>query len=134
MKLHRDNGVVDFPQGSVGPLTTRQEFLDSPLGRGAEIFVDNEPYMTWRIRPEPGVAVTLSFEGQRLRNIAWLLALTNDEENDWSEELELKRKRIHDKWLLGMLGQPPYQYDWGVVDSAYDARACASDIIVAYAR
>jgi hypothetical protein len=134
VKLHLDDGVVEFSQGTVGPQTTRREFLHSKLGDGAEIFVDNEPFMTWRIRPEPGVTATLTFEGQRLHTVAWLFTLGADKENDWTEALELERKRIHDDWLVSALGQPPYRYDWGVVESAYDARGCASDIIVAYAR
>ena len=134
MKLHRDSGVIEFPQGSIGPQTTRHDFLNATLGRQAEVFVDNEPFMTWRIRPEPGVTATLSFEGQQLRSVGWMLALPSDKEKYWSEALELERKRIHDKWLLDVLGAPPYRFPWGVAASTYDARACASDIMVTYDR
>lgn len=134
VKLHRDNGVIEFGRGSIGSQTTRQAFLESNLGRDAEVVVDNEPYMTWRVRPEADIAVTISFEEQQLRSVAWLFELPAEKKSDWTEKSELERKERHDSWLRDELGAPPYRFAWGTVDSDYDQRACVSDIIVVYAR
>ena len=134
MKLNRENGVIEFTQGSVGPDTTRRSFLGSPLGLAADVLVRNEPYVTYRIRAEPGLAFTLSFDGQLLSNVAWMIALPPEKEEAWTVEHELERKRIHDAWLLRELGPPPYRYKWGELSSQYDAKGCASDIILSYER
>ncbi len=134
MKLHRENGVVQFVRGSVGPETTRQCFLASTLGQTADVLVSNEPYVTYRIRPESGIAVTLSFEGEILRSIAWMFSLTAEKEGSWTVQHELERKQIHDVWLQHEFGRPPYRFEWGQLSSEYDDKACASDIIATYAR
>jgi hypothetical protein len=112
----------------------RRTFLTSQLGRDAEIFLDNEPHVTYRIRPEPGVTATIYFEGPILRTVSWLFDLASEQEIEWSEELELERKRFHDEWLRQQLGPVPYSYGWGEISSEYDARGCVSDIILNYAR
>lgn len=50
----------------------------------------------------------------------------------WTEELELKRKRVHDHWLKEEFGSGPYEYPWGHIASEFDQRGCASEIIVVY--
>lgn len=133
VKLHRDNGVIEFKSGSIGSQTTRQAFLESSLGRDAEVAVDNEPFMTWRVRPEAGIAATVSFEKEQLRSVAWLFELPAETKRDWTERLELERKERHDAWLLDELGAPPYRFTWGTVSSDFDQKGCVSDIIVVYA-
>jgi len=58
----------------------------------------------------------------------------SDRPDQWSEQVELERKRDHDVWLRRELGEAPNRYDWGRVVSDYDARSCASNIIVYYRR
>ena len=134
MKIDVSNGAVRFERGSIGPDTDRLTFLRSELGRGAEVFVDNEPHITYRIRPESGVTATVYFLGDRLNGITWLHALPPDKEREWTEELEMERKQLHDDWLMKEIGAPPYRYAWGRISSEYDPRGCVSDIILDYAR
>jgi hypothetical protein len=133
MKIHVQTGRVEFLGGSVNPGTSREAFLTSGLGKDAEVFVENEPYVTYRIRPEPGVTATLSFKGTTLESVGWLFDLPAERERDWTEALEMERKRLHDDWLLSELGSPPYRYAWGGIESDFDPRGCASDIILNYA-
>jgi hypothetical protein len=133
MKVHLHTGRVEFDEGSVEPRLSREAFLTSSLGRQAEVFVENEPYITYRIHPERGVTATVSFKGSRLESVGWLFDLPPEKEKDWTEELELDRKRLHDEWLVRELGDPPYQYPWGELTSEYDSKGCASDIILNYA-
>ncbi|WP_051289896.1 hypothetical protein [Paenibacillus massiliensis] len=63
---------------------------------------------------------------------------------EWSEEAELVKKRLHDRILMDMLGRQPdvrrshpypyieYQLAWGTVISSYDPRSAASSIGIHY--
>jgi hypothetical protein len=133
MKVHMLAGRVEFRRGSVDPDMSRQAFLASGLGKDAEVFLANEPYMTYRIRPEPGVTATVSFNGPKLESVSWLFDLPPDKEKEWTEGLEMERKQMHDEWLLRELGPPPYRYSWGEIESDFDPRGCVSDIILNYA-
>ena len=133
MKIHTFVGLVDFERGSIKPHTDRPSFLASALGQGAEVLVENEPHMTYRIRPERGVAAIVHFEGAKLRTVSWQIELPPQKEEVWSEAHELERKRLHDEWLKRELGNPPYRFSWGRLESTYDSKGCASAIIVSYA-
>ena len=39
----------------------------------------------------------------------------------------------HDEWLRLELGEPPYRFPWGQLESNFDSKGCASAIIVSYA-
>jgi hypothetical protein len=133
MKVHRVGGVVEFKGGSILPPTDRSSFLASALAQGAEVLVENEPHITFRIRPERGIAAAIHFEGAKLRNVSWQFELPPEKEAVWSAEHELERKQIHDDWLKRELGAPPYRFPWGYLESNYDSKGCTSAIIVTYA-
>jgi hypothetical protein len=134
MKIHPTDGSIEFARGSVTRTTDKASFLASPLAGDAEVVVDNPPYVTYRISPESGIGATLCFKDQRLEYLAWGLSMPTEAEQDWSEESELKRMKIHDEWLRSELGQPPYRFSWGRVVSEYDAKSVSSAIIVVYDR
>ncbi len=96
--------------------------------------VDNEPYVTYQLAPEPGVGMTLSFKEERLESLAWCLQLPTEDSSVWSVESEIRRKEFHDEWLLKKLGEPPYRFHWGEIVSEYDPKGASSAIIVAYDR
>ena len=133
MKVHKVGGIVEFERGSIRPGMDRPSFLASSLGQGAEVLMQNEPHVTYRIRPERGVAAAVHFDGTRLRMFSWQLELAPHIEAVWSEEHELERKRVHDEWLRLELGEPPYRFPWGQLESNFDSKGCASAIIVSYA-
>jgi hypothetical protein len=67
------------------------------------------------------------------------LSLTINDKNDllswegWSEEREMKRKAVHDSWLIQELGEdPPYNYEWGLIKSYYEPRSASSSIGITY--
>lgn len=63
---------------------------------------------------------------------------------EWSEEAELVKKQLHDRFLVDMLGRQPdarrshpypyveYRMAWGTVNSSYDPRSAASTIGIHY--
>ena len=50
----------------------------------------------------------------------------------WSNELEKNNKKMNDEFLLNYLGQPPYNYKWGLIDSYYDSRTSFSVMAIRY--
>ncbi len=134
MHILASDGSVEFALGIVTKATDKSSFLASSLGRGAMVVVENGPFVTYRVAPEPGVGATLLFNGERLENIAWAFSMPGETEDEWSEESEMKRKKLHEEWLLKELGRPPYQFKWGEVASEYDAKGVSSAIMVVYDR
>jgi hypothetical protein len=132
MRIDTRTGRVAFARGAIGHDTGRDEFLTSPVGTGAELLVENGPHRTYRIRPERDLAATVYFEGSRLLTITWQLALPPDKESVWSATHELERKKLHDDWLRAGIGEPPYRYPWGRIESDYDSKGCASSVIIDY--
>ena len=133
MKVDPLTGQIAFDRGVLERGTEKAQFLQSSLGSGAEILVENGQHLTYGIRPERGVSATVYFEGSRLRTVTWQIELTPEREKVWSTENELERKRIHDGWLAAAIGVPPYRYAWGRLESDYDSKGCASSIILRYA-
>jgi hypothetical protein len=134
MRVHTASGRVDFEAGHIEPAFDKNAFLNSSLGRAAEVVVENMHYVSYRILPESGVAAIVYFEGAKLRSVSWQLSLSSEAEREWTEESELERKRLHDLWLRENCGSPPYHYSWGSLDSVYDPKGCVSDIILSYER
>jgi hypothetical protein len=132
MKIRTTDGTVEFARGSVSYSTTKTSFLSSPLASGAQVVVENDPYVTFKFVPESGIGATVVFMGEKLQNLAWAFHLPNESEASWSEESEMLRKKLHEEWLEGELGEPPYRFGWGEIASEYDAKGISSAIIVAY--
>ena len=132
MRINPSDGLLEFARGVISSSTKKTSFLASPIGRGASLIVENGPFATYRIDPEPGVGATLLFDGERLQNFAWAISMPNEDAIEWSEESELQRKKLHEQWLVQELGAPPYEFDWGEVVSEYDAKGVSSAIIVVY--
>jgi hypothetical protein len=124
----------------IGSRFTRQQFLASALAEHARILVQNEPYCSFSAGSYEltGLSLGLSlwFYGEQLESIG----LFHDAKelgsswSDWSEEKELKRKQIHDQWLLTLTGHASHFYAWGEIWSDFDAKSGASSIVIRYSR
>ena len=108
-------------------------FLRSRVGASSREVVANGPWTTYSISPEPGVAASVSFENDRLRELGVQFRLPSDDTNEWSDEAEQERLVMHNAWLKAELGKPPYSYAWGEVESSFDPRGGGSDIVLHYA-
>lgn len=132
MKINVNDGTITFTAGAINAQLSRKDFLNSKIGARAEEFLINEPYATYRIFPESGIVTTVQFAGDVLETVSVLFKMQDDGPETWSEAHELERKKIHDVWLRTEIGAPPYAFAWGRILSDYDAKACESDIFVAY--
>lgn len=134
MRISTKDGTIQFAAGQIDPGQQRDAFLANPLGRTATLFLQNANWTNYRVRPEKGVVATLLYNGAQLDRVFLLLEIPADESEAWTEDLELKRKQVHDQWLKAELGSGPYSYSWGRIVSEFDQRDCESEIIVVYRR
>ena len=134
MKIHLDSGAIEFPSGVITPTMSRALFLSSPIGRSSRKSLANAQWQQFAIEPEPDIGATVLFDGEAIDRVILAMRLPSETGNDWSEHVEHERKRHHDAWLSAHLGEPPYQYAWGQVESEYDSKGCASAIIIGYGR
>jgi hypothetical protein len=52
--------------------------------------------------------------------------------DDWSEEEELRNKKIHDKFLQAELNSNEFHSDWGDIESVNDRRSGSAHIEIRY--
>ena len=103
-----------------------------------------EPSAEWRsferkpIHDATGrkLALTAYLHRDRLAQVILFYYLPDEPEqgswDDWSHDAEMHRKDLHDIILREELGEPPYEYPWGRVGSAYDSKGGFSLIFVRY--
>lgn len=135
MRINVSDGSIVFAVGTIRGATQRTEFLRSAIGSGAREQIANERE-DWRhvaFDPEPGVAATLIFQGEKLHQVFVALRTALDDAGPWTTATERERKTKHDTWLRTALGAPPYEYSWGSVSSEFDPKDPAGAIIVSYA-
>jgi len=133
MKIHVADGTVSFDKGNIGPRLDKAAFLKSRIGEASETILTSGAFVTFRFHPEPGISGAARFRNNRLNELSVLFHMPSDDADQWTEELELARKKVHDEWLRAELGTPPYRYSWGEIASVFDPKGCVSDIILRYA-
>src|SRR5262249_24934556 len=125
---------IDSAAVRIGPRFTRKDFVSSILSNESRALVKNEPSCSFSVGSHEisglRFIVSLSFYGDILESIE---LIHDDEEpgssgSDWSEEKELKRKRIHDQWLTSLQGSTSHRPRWGEILSGYDPRSDSSSI------
>jgi len=135
MKIDVSDGSIAFAGGTIRSATQRTDFLRSAIGKSAREQTSNE-LENWQqvaFDPEPGVAATLIFQGEKLHQVYLALRTTLDDAGPWTTATERERNAKHDAWLRTSLGAPPYEYSWGSVSLEFDPKDPASEIIVSYA-
>lgn len=138
IRIDRRTGAITLPRGVLEPALTRGVFLASPMAEGVEIFVQNEPWCSYKLARVPVGArefiVVAFFHDQQLTHVNLMdvdPAFGSSDWTDWSEEKEINRKARHEEWLRE-IGVPVGNYSWGSVASEYDQRSGGSDIIITY--
>ena len=140
--INPNTGQILLPSNGicVGPSLSREEFLASPMASHCHVSVRNEPYCTFKL---PTVQIDghsyawgLSFHGSALERVSIQCADTEFglSWSDWSEEKELARKRFHESLLQLIPGNDwnRRNFPWGSVDSGFDSKGGASNIVIAY--
>lgn len=133
MKIDPVLGIVSFPGIAIGPQLRRQEFLRTPLGSSAKLGVVNAGWVTLHTQPEPQIHASFAFKDDLLIKLNAAMLMSTGEV-DWDRECELRRKALHDSWLKSELGNPPYEYSWGTIDSCFDEKGMSSGIVVIFGK
>ena len=133
MKISVIDGSVMFTGGAIQRGDDREAFLSSELGKSAKAKLVSNEWWHLTVAPEVGVSAKLLYRGNQLHQVYLLIKMESDVADEWTTELELQRKALHDSWLAKELGKPPYQYTWGNIVSEFDQKACVSEIILTYA-
>ena len=129
--------VIESIPLRVGPHLSRTEFLSLPVGKSASVVVKNEPFCSYNIgRHEISglvVSVTVYFYDELLESVN-ISSVDNESASwsDWSEQKELEKKEVHDRWLKNLLGKASSHYNWGEVWSGYDSKSGFSSIEIRY--
>jgi hypothetical protein len=132
MKIDVTDGSLIFESGTISPRLDRLAFLKSCLGRTARVALVNKGWENLDFEPEPGIGVTAFFKEDRLKNVFFSFKLPADDIKEWVEDRERQRKAVHEAWLRTQLGEPPYAYPWGNIESDFDPRGWSSEILVTY--
>jgi len=134
MRIDPASGTIAFRDGSLEPSMNLERFRSTELGRSSRNSFTQDSWQHFQFDAEPGIAGTILFDGGVLDRVFLAMAMPSDDSGEWSEQVEHQRKERHDAWLRSELGEPPYKYAWGGVESEYDSKGCASEIIVVYDR
>ena len=130
--------VIESIPLRIGRRLSRSEFLYLPVGKAAKIVVKNEPFCSYNIGQHEisdlVFVVIIYFYGELLESVSLTSVddKTSESWTDWSEEKELEKKEIHERWLNQLLGKSSFQYKWGEVWSGYDPKAGFSSIEIRY--
>lgn len=135
------NGAIYFEKYkiSVDLGFTHERFCSSELFKKATPFVKNPPYNSYRIEDyiellgEKFIMV-LFFQNEKLNrmNLSIYNPNSSGSWDDWSEEKELETKKRQDNLLKQNFGEPPYEYQWGSLESVYDKRSGSAHLIIIY--
>jgi hypothetical protein len=142
MKIDRKSGDLVLEEGvCIGPGMQECGFLGLELGRSAIVVLQSAfgGIYHFAVEFEPGRQAGLSVkffpaggpEVIRLRTAEPGVRITDW--SGWSKKVEDDRKRFHDEWLSAQLGDPPYNYPWGAINSYIDTRfQYSAEIAIVY--
>jgi hypothetical protein len=140
MTITKDTGIVMLPEigASIDASLLRSQFLQAPEFSDASVFLQNEPWCSYRLPPIPqtytDLTVMLQFHQEQLVSVQFChgAACFGKSWSDWSEERELARKAFHERWLTGEVGLGPGPYPWGEISSYFDPKGGFSAVTLSY--
>lgn len=139
MVIDRATGTLMFDGGvAIRSTLTRSELLQAPIGESQEVWVQNEPWCSWRVtRLKAGghtFLAVLQFHAEELKGVELVESgeVGLSSWSDWSEADELAKQILYDAFLSRELG-PTRSFPWGSVTALYDPRSGGSSIQLIYA-
>jgi hypothetical protein len=118
---------------------THDKFCSSELFKKATPLVKNPPYNSYRIEDNIDFLgekfnMVLFYQNEKLNriNLSFYNPNSSGSWNNWSEEKELETKKRQDNLLKQNFGAPPYEYQWGSLESVYDKRSGSAHLIIVY--
>ena len=138
--INIQNGFIEIANKNfaIKKNLTEEEFIKSSLFSDV-LNKDDYGYKRYFIKPQ--IICNAKFVISLIFNTDGVLYMTNLglQMNDslpswetWSENDEIQKKELNDKWLEKNVGKPPYTYPWGSISSSYDPRSGSSSITIVY--
>lgn len=131
--IDQRTGSIELLGGEVKPFLKLSNFLETELGRRAKKGLEHGEWLNYDARIGDSLNAVFVFKDGAL--VEARLSKRSPEESSWatwSEAEESRRKAAHDDLLKQELGNPPYRFLWGVVESVLDQKGGGSQIIVRY--
>ena len=73
------------------------------------------------------------FENEKITSISLSFTSGAIGWNSNTKEQEKKKKIDQDHWLKDSMNQsPPYNFDWGEIESNFDPRSCSSSVVITF--
>src|SRR4030095_11509629 len=136
MKINSSTGEIALECGfALSPEVSRAQFLASPAGMRSAIFVENEPWCSFRLaKTDNDVVVVVYFKGELLESVQ-VCSVDPKFGIGWDERnhaKEMQRKAVNDRWLFASGVTPGKKYAWGSVWSGFDRNGGFSSAVVRY--
>ena len=134
-----DTGTLHFeePAGSLGPSTTRTEFLESELATAAEVWVANEEWCSWKLAGGPkldgrALAVVVQFHAEKLTGLS-MAPYAPDVKgwDDYDAEAERRGAKAIEEWLRTRFGETR-EFPWGSIAGGMNPRDQVAFLMVRY--
>ncbi len=138
--INIQNGCIEMANinFSIKKNLTEEEFIKSNLFCDV-LNKEDYGYTRYYIKPQiicnAKFVISLTFNPDGVLDMTSLGLQMNDSIpswESWSENSEMQKKELSDKWLEKNIGKPPYTYQWGAIFSSYDPRSGSSSITIVY--
>lgn len=127
----------------ISPKLKENTFLNTKVGKTADLLIDNEGYHTYGFGPykidEDYFYFLLIFYNKNIWSVQMTMyddqskSANNPKENGFNEKNLINEKAKHDAWLFSHFGyKGPYNFPWGAIESTYDKKAWSAFIIFDY--
>lgn len=130
--IHKQSGAIVVAGNTIIGSLDETVFAESSLGQKATRMHSTGGWVIYSKIQSEGVGLVLRFLDGKLAEVNLAFANPDSDWNSWSEAKEESAKSVHDNWLASQLGEPPYIFNWGNVESLQDQRAGCSLILIRY--
>ncbi len=134
--IDKKSGTIHLGNSFFSPLLTKRNFLSTPYGKNAKLFVNNKEYVSYKIDVHMFMSQNfipiLYFKNESLIEVQLHNYTDSTSWSDLDDIDLLSFKKQNDLILRRNLGLPPFKYNWGEVVSFVDNKSCIVGIIIRY--
>lgn len=131
--IDQNTGSISFDGGELKPRVELSCFLQSELGGRAKKLLQHSEWQNFSVPLGNSFDAVLVFRNDVLVEVRLCKRTAKTTTwASWTEEKEANRKATHDALLAQELGEPPYRYSWGIVESFFDSKGGGSQILIRY--
>jgi len=136
--INKKSGTIYFKSldAFLSPSIKQKDFLVSPIGKRANLFVKNKEYVSYKAKPEEFEGIEyiplFCFKNEELIEIQLHNFTESSSWDDFDDSVLRIAKNQNDSLLKASLGHQPFRFSWGEVISFVDKKAGSVGIIIRY--